>query len=142
MQVKVTLKADGVDQLIENKRRQFAAAKTTTLQQIGQEEVRAAQQRIRNSKTDPEGRSWQPWSMATLKQRRREGNANRGLLYRTGALLTSIKYRVDKGVLAIFTDVPYARYLQFGTPKMPARPFIGWGNRINSIITRLTGTLK
>lgn len=142
MQVKTTIKTGAIDQIVAKKRQQIEIARTTELQKIGRDEVRATQDRIRSSKTDPTGRSWQPWAMATLKQRRREGTAGRGLLYRTGALLNSIMYRVDRGILTIYTDASHARYLQFGTPKMPARPFLGWGNRINNIVTRLTGVFK
>lgn len=113
-----------------------------TLDEIGREEVRATKQRIQMWKADPNGRAWRPWSMATMKQRRREGTAGRGLLYRTGQLLNSIQYRVRNGVLTVFTNDYKASFLQNGTPKMPAREFIGFGSRLNSIINKIRKALN
>jgi len=142
VQVKATINAANLSSVIEKKRKQLEAARGKVLEDIGKEEVKITQDRIRSSKTGPDGRAWAPWSMATLRQRQREGNVGKGLLYRTGALLTSIAYKVDKGVLHVFTNAPYAKFLQFGTPKMQARPFIGWGSRINNIVARLTEAFK
>lgn len=142
MEVKVEIKAANLTGVIEHKRRQLQAARTSELQKIGEEEVRLTQERIRSSKTGPDGKPWAPWSMATLKQRHRAGDASKGLLYRTGALLTSIKFKVEDGKLTVYSDSTYGKYLQFGTPKMPARPFIGFGARINSIVERLTKVFK
>ena len=140
--VKASLNVNNVLVAIEKKQKQIERMKTIQLNKVGREQVVAAQTRIRDSKTDPNGKPWQPWAMATLKQRMRQGNASRGLLYRTGALLTSIQYRISNSKLTIFTNKPYGKYLQFGTPKMPARPFIGFGNQINNIINTLKEALK
>lgn len=142
MQVKATINSANLSSVIEAKRKQLQAARSTVLEEIGKEEVAITQERIRSSKTGPDGKSWAPWSMATLRQRTRQGSAGRGLLYRTGALLTSIAYKIEKGALIVYTNIPYAKYLQFGTPKMPSRPFIGWGNRINKIVERLNEAFK
>lgn len=142
MQVKVTLKSANLTNVVEQKRKQIEIMRTSELKKIGEEEVKLTQQRIRDSKTGPDGKPWQPWSISTLRQRQRAGNAHLGLLYRTGALLNSIKMKIENGALHIYTDKEYGKYLQFGTPKMPARPFIGWGDRINSIVKRLTDVMK
>lgn len=142
VEVKVEIKAANVTGVIEQKRRQLEIMRTSELRKIGEEEVRITQERIRSSKTGPDGKAWAPWSIATLKQRQRRGDANKGLLYRTGALLQSIKFKVEDGKLTVYSDAQYGKYLQFGTPKMPARPFIGWGDRINSIVERLTKVFK
>ena len=142
MQVKASVGYTGVFQALDKKTKQIDSLKSSTLEKIGQQQVIATQERIRNSKTGPDGKPWAPWSMATLKQRIRQGNVNRGLLYRTGALLTSIKYSVKNAVLTIYTDTTYGKYLQFGTPKMPARPFIGWGNQLNTILKQMKDALK
>jgi HK97 gp10 family phage protein len=48
-------------------------------------------------------------------------------LLETGALRDSIKHNVDPNgkEAAVGTDLDYAKYLEFGTSKMPARPFLG-----------------
>jgi HK97 gp10 family phage protein len=48
-------------------------------------------------------------------------------LYETGALRDSITHNVDSNgkEAAVGTDLDYAKYLEFGTSKMPARPFLG-----------------
>lgn len=142
MKVSVKVDARQLHAALDKKLLQIQLIKTSELDKIGKEQVNLTQQRIRSSKTDPTGKPWAPWSVATLRQRQRQGNASRGLLYRTGALLTSIQYRVSNSVLSVFTNKPYATHLQFGTPKMPAREFIGWGNQINTILERIKDKLK
>jgi HK97 gp10 family phage protein len=48
-------------------------------------------------------------------------------LLETGALRDSITHNVDANgkEAAVGTDLDYAKYLEFGTSKMPARPFLG-----------------
>lgn len=123
----MTTRTDG----LQNVRRRLTAIQNAPqgiLEQVAKEEVAATQQRIRSSKTDPQGRAWAPWSMATMRARRRDGTASRGLLNRTGALLASITSRVSEKTITIYSNIGYAKYLQFGTRKMPARPFLGWSN--------------
>lgn len=135
----VTTRTDG----IQNVRKRFDVimrAPEQVIKQVALDEVKATQNRIRNSKTDPEGQPWAPWSMATIR-----ANKNRGgsLLFRTGALLNSIEYRISEKTLTIYSNVGYAKYLQFGTPKMPARPFLGWSREsINKIKKILQDAVK
>lgn len=116
----------------------IARAPQASLAQIGQEEVARVQHRIHDSKVDPDGTAWAPWSMATIRYRQRHGGSAGGLLYHTGALERSITYTVSEKTLTIKSNVGYARYLQQGTWKMPARRFLGWSqealNRIKQII--------
>jgi len=71
--------------------------------------------------TDPFGKPWIP-SLAGAKRRAR----GRGFtLFDTGRLFHSIQlYRTAPGERLIGTDVPYAGWLNFGTSKMVARPFL------------------
>jgi HK97 gp10 family phage protein len=48
-------------------------------------------------------------------------------LYETGALRDSIEHNVDAGARDAYvgTDDPVAKYHEFGTSKIPARPFLG-----------------
>ena len=134
MKFNITTRTDG----LQNVRRRcevIARAPELVLQQVAAEEVKATQNRIRNSKTDPDGQPWAPWSMATIRANKNKGGS---LLFRTGALHDSIQFRISEKTLTIYSNVGYAKYLQFGTPKMPARPFLGWSreniNRIKKIL--------
>ena len=94
---------------------------------VGKRESLKVEKRIQQSKISPDNKFWQPWSYSTLQQRMREGNVMNGLLYRTGNLLRSFFYKVRNQSVEIPTDIKYAEYLQFGTSKMPAREFLGFG---------------
>lgn len=136
MKFNVTARVDGM-QAVRTRFKQIERAPDTVIKKVAEEEVANVQERIRNSKTDPEGRAWSPWSMATLRQRQADGTAGNGLLYRTGSLLGSIQYRISQKTLTIFSNVGYAKFHQFGTSKMDARPFLGWSrtsiNRIKEL---------
>ncbi len=93
---------------------------------IGEAEVELSRERIEETKDDPLGGGWLPWADSTSRQRVRKGTADLGLLYDTGELLESIHAAVEGNTVAIGSDVDYAIYLQDGTSKMPARPFLGW----------------
>lgn len=75
--------------------------------------------RIRSEKTAPDGTPWAPLSRNT---RRKRGH---GLLVDTGRLLGSIQASNTDTQAIVGTNVNYAGYLQYGTRKMPARPFLG-----------------
>lgn len=98
------------------------------LQRVGELEVNDTKNRILSLKVDPDGQSWAPWSMATLRKRGNEGTASLGLLFRNGELYKSIQMRISAKTLTIFSNVGYAKFLQQGTIHMPARRFLGWGN--------------
>ena len=136
MKFNVTTRVDGM-QAVRHRFNQIEKAPDAVIKKVAVEEVAATQERIRNSKTDPEGRPWTPWSMATMRQRQKEGNAGQGLLYRTGSLLNSIQYRISNKTLTIFSNVGHGKFHQFGTSKMDARPFLGWSrtsiNRIRDL---------
>lgn len=136
MKFNVTTRVDGM-QAVRHRFEVIERAPDAVLKQVALEEVKNVQDRIRSSKTDPDGRPWEPWSMATLRQRQKEGTVAGGLLNKTGALAGSIQYRISSKTLTIFSGTPYGRFLQFGTPKMPARPFLGWSrtsiNRIRDL---------
>jgi HK97 gp10 family phage protein len=104
------------------------------LQELGPLLVNEVWYRIETKKTDPEGRKWKPWATSTAQARRREGSAGSGLLFRTGELRDSIDYKVQGQKVVVQSDSPYGRYLQEGTSKMPARPFLGMGKSERKII--------
>ena len=92
--------------------------------------------RITTLKTDPEDKPWTPWAPSTEKGRIRKGNAHLGLLFDTGTLLRSISSQVigSHHTLQVGTNLHYATYLQEGTKKMPARPFLGISKRAQTSI--------
>jgi phage gpG-like protein len=63
------------------------------------------------------------------------------LLVRTGALLASVTAigagEIDGPILRFGTDVPYAMYLQAGTSRMAARPFLGLNPELGRILADL-----
>lgn len=68
------------------------------------------------------------------RQKRRKHGHVYPILKATGRLMDSITTdnedhykRIEKKALTIGTSVPYAVFLQNGTRKMPARPFLFWG---------------
>jgi phage virion morphogenesis protein len=96
------------------------------LAKIGAHQRETIQRRIQRTKQTPDGEDWAPWRPFTRAKREAKGNAGQGLLWDDGTLLESILAESGEHHVTIGTDVPYAGYLQDGTPKMAAREFIGW----------------
>jgi phage virion morphogenesis protein len=71
----------------------------------------------------PDGSAWAPLAAKTLKRRRGRGG---GPLVFRGELSGSITRRVTGRAGAVGTNYETAQFHQFGTDRMPARPFIGW----------------
>jgi phage virion morphogenesis protein len=129
--------------MIVQKAGRISKATNEALRKAGEEEVRRTQQRLATEKRTPDGQPWAPWSLATLRQRTREGTLAGGLLNRTGALINSIAFKITQATLTVFSSAPYAKYLQLGTGKMPARPFIGWSkDGVNSVREYLKSITK
>lgn len=98
------------------------------LEEIGKALVASTQRRLKVTKESPTGAPWAPWTLGTLLGRIKKGTANRGLLFDSGNLANSIDYQIQgKNVTVgvITSQAPYGVFLQNGTPKMVARPFIG-----------------
>lgn len=143
MKLKAEVNSDGARRLVVQKAGRIASSSKAALEQLGAEEVQAVQDRIRTGKTSPEGQAWRPWALATLRQRIREGTTGGGLLYKTGALYNSIKWKITSANLIIYSDSPYAQYHQNGTSRMPARPFMGWSKQgLNNFRERLRQAIK
>lgn len=101
------------------------------MQEIGDIIAEDIRNMIAIRKTDPQDKPWSPWADSTRKARERKGNAALGLLVDSGALLRSITAQVigSHHTVQIGTNVKYAEYLNNGTEKMPARPFLGVSKR-------------
>lgn len=139
MTLKLKVNADEVKQALGDVRKRFEDPRDM-LREIGDIITEDIKHRIVKLKKDPQDTPWEPWAESTRKGRVRKGNAALGLLFDTGRLLRSItaevKNRGKKGGWALFvgTNVKYATYLQNGTEKMPARPFLGVSKRAQSSI--------
>lgn len=97
------------------------------LKRVGQLLVDAAVGRIVAVKQDPQGNSWPAWATSTLIARQKAGTEGLGLLYNRGELAKSLYYKISGNQVSVDSTAPYAEFLQNGTPKMPARPFMGIG---------------
>lgn len=89
---------------------------------------KSIKERIQQTKTAPGGQPWAEWSPITAAHRARRGTAAGGLLLDTGALLNSIHGVAMPMGVEVSPGVDYAKFLNEGTRKMPARPFMGWDN--------------
>jgi phage gpG-like protein len=98
------------------------------MQKVAESESERVKRRILAIKTDPDMRPWAPWAPSTAYARLRKGNSYRGLLYDEGLLLASVISRSSDTEVEVGIDsaVDYAKFLQEGTDRMPARPYLGW----------------
>lgn len=87
----------------------------------------SAQERISETKTDPDGKAWQDLDFFTSLNRARRGRDPDGILRDTSVLLGSIKFQVGSTEVEIGSDLIYAATHQFGDPSrnIPARPYLG-----------------
>lgn len=113
--------------------------KRSVLKKIADQEVKETRQRIRTTKVSPDGIPWAPWRPSTLRHRIRRGTTGGGLLYETGKLWRSITGVVYKTRISVRARKIYATYLQHGTNRMVARPFLGFSERSK---TRIKNLLK
>lgn len=85
--------------------------------------------RIRSTKTAPDGTRWAEWSQSTRQAKARMSAKQRGSLLlvrgKQSGLLGSITYEASKNSVIVGSVMYYAAYLQQGTSRMPARPFLG-----------------
>ncbi len=73
------------------------------------------------------GDKWRPLASSTIKERKRLGFVPINILRRRAGdagLLGSINYSATSTGVTIGSNLYYALYLQMGTKKMPARPFL------------------
>lgn len=72
------------------------------------------------ARADKKAREWK----TRAKTARAKAMENRQPLYDTGALSQSMTLKIGAGKAGVASDRPYAAYHQYGTKKMPARPFV------------------
>lgn len=85
--------------------------------------------RIRESKTAPDGSPWAEWTKRTRAMRTDDKGKVRGSLLlqsgMQGGLLRTITYEASQDSVVVGSGKHYAAYLQQGTRRMVARPFLG-----------------
>lgn len=96
------------------------------MSEIGEHQASRIIQRILQAKEDPEAHAWAAWMPSTLDDRAKKGNVGQGLLWDEGGLLHSIAVQAKAHEVTIGSTSPHAGFLQDGTPRMVARPFMGW----------------
>lgn len=78
-----------------------------------------------DTKTDPSGKAWAPWSKDTADERKAEGRGN--LLEYTGRMRDSLTYFADNSGVEIGFGVDYAKYheqLTQGSASLPKRAML------------------
>ncbi|NEP53681.1 MAG: phage virion morphogenesis protein [Moorea sp. SIO3C2] len=69
---------------------------------------------------DPDGKSWAPLAPSTISQKR-----SGVILRETGLLVNSFRSSSNHDTATLSNPVFYGVFLQFGTQKILARPFLG-----------------
>lgn len=87
-------------------------------QEAGDELVERARQRF-NTKADPDGQPWAPWSLRTARLRAKEGRGT--LLEHTGLLRDSLGAQGRPDGLTLSEGRSYGRFHETGTRTMPRR---------------------
>lgn len=117
----LTVKIDGVDNVISRLQRASDAVRGGRLmRQVGQTVREQVRRRITSEKTAPSGAAWAPLKPSTIA---RKGNAN--ILIHKGKLVGSVSSTSGGLSATVGTSPFYGVFLQGGTRKMVARPFMG-----------------
>lgn len=96
---------------------------TPVMREVG-DAIREASMEAFDREAAPDGGKWAPLSPATVR-RRRGGPAHR-ILQDTGMLRQSVVKRLESDrTVIVGARAQYAPYHQFGTRRLPARPFLG-----------------
>lgn len=82
--------------------------------------------------TSPDGTPFAPLAASTLRTKK-----SGRILQETSAMVNSISTRAAKKSVKVGTSIGYAAYHQFGTRKMPARPFLGIEERHHEPIIKI-----
>ena len=91
------------------------------LRAIGGMLERTTKDRIRETKTAPDGKRWQDVSPTTAEAK----NGRGGILVDHGNLLASITHEASAKSVITGSVMGYSVYAQEGTKTMPARPYLG-----------------
>lgn len=93
----------------------------TPAMKVGAEAIKRLITMTFSSQASPVGAKWKPLSEKTIA-RRRKGSST--ALVDTGVLRNSVATSSGPRTILFGTNVPYAGFQQFGTKRIPARPFM------------------
>ena len=117
------------DKLIKQVLKDLRDSMTLTLARTG-EEGKSILSLVFKSEGRYLGVSWEPLNPKYHAYKIKKGYSEK-ILHRTTTLRRSFSYKLGPGYVEVGTNVkddktgaPYPRYLEYGTPKMPARPFM------------------
>ena len=114
MTIEVYIDSSKFDRMMADFPAKIASAKKRALMAIGQAVASRATLAFRSSMFRPS-----PWA-----PRKKPGDGH-PLLIRSGHLRQSISWKLDgDDAVVVGTSQKYAKYHQYGTKKMPARPFM------------------
>ncbi|SFB88509.1 Phage virion morphogenesis family protein [Brevinema andersonii] len=136
----VETKIEGIEKILEKLRNTDMKQSPVLGHALASWLTRSARMRILKTKTAPDGTKWTPLSPSTLRNLEKT-KASGSLLYRTGMLHRSVGYHLSlwrKGVIILEDKMNYSRYLQEGTHKMLARPYLGVSKEDHRKLTDLT----
>ena len=107
-------------------RLQVAAADLSPLMAQIAAHLEAVAQRAFENESDPNtGGKWAALSPRYLARRQRMGRWPGKILQLTGEMAASLVSESDADSALVAIGTSYAKYHQFGTSRMPARPFLG-----------------
>lgn len=137
VKVDITIDTSKFDRLMADFPACLARARKRALQDIGQHVASRATLAFRTEALRPS-----PWAPRKAS-RRDDGHP---LLIRSGTLRQSISWRfVGDDAVVVGSGQKYARYHQFGTKRMPARPFFpidGNGGLVPAMERKIKGTIR
>lgn len=107
------------------------------LHSLGVEIESQMHERLTSIKEAPDGSKWAALAMSTKKYLQIHYPGARPPLWRTGDLIDTIESQAQGSVLIAGATKEYAGYLQKGTKRMPARPFIGLSTEDVSELSQL-----
>jgi HK97 gp10 family phage protein len=102
----------------------FAMA-STHIQHVHHDILENASVMFENSAKDAIGNDAYIFGWPRLAESTIERKGFERPLYETGELQNSIHHNVDDHEAYVGTDVEYAKYQEYGTSRIPARPFLG-----------------
>lgn len=136
----VEAKIEGLDKILEKLRNTDLTKSNALGHALASWLAKSARMRILKTKTAPDGTKWASLSPSTLKNLER-AKVGGSMLYRTGSLHRAVGYNLalwSKGAIILEDKMNYAKYLQEGTRKMPARPYLGVGKEDTEKLKGLT----
>jgi len=89
---------------------------------IGSEIVNRTKSNV-NAGEDADKNTFTPLKSKTIKYKQAKGYGSNTLIS-TGKLLNSINYQANSESVSVGSDVPYAKFHQYGTKYLPVRKFI------------------